>query len=94
MTALLEYFNATLLVTTYSTMNKKCSAGRRKKFQYVINNWIPAENFLGILLLLVYCYSQAVTTATAIIMHLVNLHGEIETVFAGNITIMSLAYVS
>ena len=64
-------------------MNEECSAGRRKRFQYVINNCIPAENFLGILLLPVYCYSQAVTTATAIIMHLVNLHGETTTVFTG-----------
>ena len=62
---------------------EECSAGRRK-FQYVINNWIPAEKFLGILLLPVYCYSQAVTTATAvIIVHLVNFHGEMKTVLAG-----------
>ena len=57
-------------------MNEECSAGR-KKFQYVINNSIPAENFLGILLLPVYYYSQDATTATAvIIMHLINLHGD------------------
>ena len=64
-------------------MNEECSAGR-KRFQYVINNYIPAENSLGTLLLPVYCYSQAVTTATAvIIVHLINLHGEFKTVFAG-----------
>ena len=63
-------------------MNEECSAGR-KKFQYVINNLIPAENFLGILLLPVYCYSQAVTTATAVsIVQLVNLHGEMKIVLA------------
>ena len=57
-------------------MNEECSAGRRK---YVINT-----NFLGILLLPVYCYSKAVTIATAIIIvHLINLRGETTTVFAG-----------
>ena len=45
---------------------------------------IPVENFLGILLLPVYCYFKAVTTVVAIIIvHSVNLHTETKTVFAG-----------
>ena len=62
---------------------------------FSIYNCIPVEYFCGILLLPMYCYSQAVTTATAIIIvYLVNLHGEIKIVSAGNITIISSVYAS